>query len=131
MGITLGIIAAYYRNGLVDNLVTLIAMCGIAVPNFIFATWFLLIFGFQNGWGVESKWIVGPITPDGPALLSWDYLLPVLTYGLAPLALVSRYTRSSFADVLTADFIRTGARQWLVRTLHHAAACIAERPHPR
>ncbi len=107
LGITLGIIAAYYRNGPVDNLVTLVALAGIAVPNFIIATWFLLVFGFQNGWGVESKWIIGPLTPDGAALLSWDYILPVVTYALAPLALVSRYTRSSFADVLSADFIRT------------------------
>jgi len=113
LGITLGIIAAYYKNGIVDNLVTLVAMCGIAVPNFIFATWFLLVFGFQNGWGVESKWIIGPITPDGAAILSWDYFLPVLTYSLAPLALVSRYTRSSFAEVLTADFIRTARAKGL------------------
>ena len=113
LGITLGIIAAYHKNGAVDNLVTLVAMCGIAVPNFIFATWFLLIFGFQNGWGVESKWIVGPVTPDGAAILSWDYFLPVLTYSLAPLALVSRYTRSSFAEALTADFIRTARAKGL------------------
>ncbi len=112
-GIFLGIVAAYYRNGRVDNLVTFIATAGIAVPNFIIATWFLLIFGFQNGWGVESMWIVGPVTPDGAAILSWDYILPVLTYALAPLALVSRYTRSSFADVLTADFIRTARSKGL------------------
>jgi len=113
LGIFLGIVAAYYRNGMVDNFVTLIATAGIAVPNFIIATWFLLVFGFQNGWGIESKWIVGPVVPGGAALLSWDYFLPVLTYALAPLALVSRYTRSSFADVLTADFIRTARAKGL------------------
>ncbi len=113
LGIFLGIIAAYYHNGVIDNLVTFIATAGIAVPNFIIATWFLLIFGFQNGWGAESKWIVGPITADGSAILSWDYVLPVVTYALAPLALVSRYTRSSFADVLTADFVRTARSKGL------------------
>ncbi|MCY4146118.1 MAG: ABC transporter permease, partial [Chloroflexi bacterium] len=113
LGITLGIIAAYYHNGIVDNLVTFVATAGIAVPNFIIATWFLLIFGFQNGWGVESKWIIGPIVPGGAAVLSWDYFLPVLTYALAPLALVSRYTRSSFSDALTADFIRTARAKGL------------------
>ena len=112
-GIFLGIIAAYFRNGIIDNLVTFLATAGIAVPNFIIATWLLLVFGFQNGWGAESKWIVGPVTPDGAAILSWDYFLPVLTYALAPLALVSRYTRASFADVLTADFIRTARSKGL------------------
>ncbi len=113
LGITLGIIAAYHHNGIIDNLVTFVATTGIAVPNFIIATWLLLIFGFQNGWGLETKWIIGPIVPDGAAILSWDYFLPVLTYALAPLALVSRYTRSSFSDVLTADFIRTARAKGL------------------
>ena len=113
LGISMGIVAAYYHNGIVDNLVTFVATTGIAVPNFIIATWFLLIFGFQNGWGVESKWIIGPVSADGAALLSWDYFLPVITYSLAPLAIVSRYTRSSFADVLTADFVRTARAKGL------------------
>lgn len=113
LGIFLGILAAYYRNSWIDSVVTFIATTGIAVPNFIIATWFLLIFGYQIGWGQESNWIIGPITENGSAILSWDYLLPVVTYALAPLALVSRYTRSSFADVLTADFIRTARAKGL------------------
>lgn len=113
LGITLGIIAAYYRNGLIDNLVTFISTTGIAVPNFIIATWFLLIFGYQIGWSQESNWIIPPLTENGYAILSWDYFLPVITYALAPLALVSRYTRSSFADVLNADFIRTARSKGL------------------
>ena len=60
MSITLGIIAAYHRIGSIDNLFTFVAATGIALPNFIFATWRLLTFGFQNGWGLESKWIIGP-----------------------------------------------------------------------
>ena len=127
LGITLGIIAAYYHNSILDNLVTFIGTAGIAVPNFIIATWLLLIFGFQNGWGIESKWIIGPVTPDGAAILSWDYFLPVVTYALAPLALVSRYTRSSFADVLTADFHPHGALKGAVRALHHAPPRLPQR----
>lgn len=113
LGVFLGIVAAYYHNSIIDNLVTLVAMVGIAVPNFVIATWFLLIFGFQNGWGEESQWIIGPIVPGGAAILSWDYFLPVITYALAPLALVSRYTRACFADALQADFIRTARSKGL------------------
>lgn len=113
LGITLGIIAAYYRNGFIDNLVTFVATTGIAVPNFIIATWFLLIFGYQIGWSDSSNWIIPPLTEGGYAIFSSDYILPVITYALAPLALVSRYTRSSFADVLNADFIRTARAKGL------------------
>ena len=113
LGIFLGIVAAYYRNSWIDNLVTFMATAGIAVPNFIIATWFLLIFGYQIGWGAENKWIIGPLVEGGPAMLSWDYFLPVITYALAPLAIVSRYTRSSFADILDADFVRTARSKGL------------------
>jgi len=113
LGLILGVVAAYYRNSWIDNSVTFVAMLGIAVPNFIFATWFLLIFGYQIGWGNESNWIIGPITPNGPALLSSDYILPVITYALAPLAIVARYTRASIADALTADYVRTARAKGL------------------
>lgn len=118
VGIFLGIIAAYHRNSWIDNMVTFIATSGIAVPNFIIATWFLLIFGYQIGWGQrESLWIIGPITEGGGAILSWDYFLPVITYALAPLALVSRYTRASFAEVLDADYVRTARAKGLTDRL--------------
>lgn len=121
-GLLLGAIAAYYRNSWIDNVVTFTATLGFAVPNFIIATWFLLIFGYQIGWGRESNWIIGPLFGQGPALLSSDYILPVITYGLAPLALVARYTRSSVADALGADYVLTarskGLKERTITTRH-------------
>jgi peptide/nickel transport system permease protein len=122
LGLSMGITAAYYRNTWIDNLVTFVAMLGYAVPTFIIATWFLLIFGYQLGWGKHSQWIIGPLLGHGPALLSKDYILPVITYGLAPLALVARYTRASVADALTADYVRTARAKGLTErmiTLRH------------
>ncbi len=118
----MGTIAAYYRNTWIDNVVTFMATLGFAVPNFIIATWFLLIFGYQLGWGKQSEWIIGPVFGQGPALLSRDYILPVLTYGLTPMALVARYTRSSVADALNADYVRTARAKGLTEraiTLRH------------
>jgi len=113
LGLMMGITAAYYRNTWIDNLVTFVATLGIAVPNFIIATWLLLIFGFQLGWGAPDKWIIPPLWSQGPALLSWDYFLPVMTYALAPLALVARYTRSSVVEALNADYVRTARSKGL------------------
>jgi ABC-type dipeptide/oligopeptide/nickel transport system permease component len=39
--------------------------------------------------------------------------LPVITYALAPLALVARYTRASISDNLNADFVRTARAKGL------------------
>jgi peptide/nickel transport system permease protein len=122
LGLSMGMAAAYYRNTWVDNVVTFVATLGYAVPNFIVATWFLLIFGYQLGWGKPSQWIIGPFFGHGQALLSKDYVMPVVTYGLAPLALVARYTRASVADALTADYVRTARAKGLTEriiTLRH------------
>lgn len=113
LGLVMGLVAAYHRNSWIDNLVTFTATLGITLPNFIIATFLLLIFGYQNGWGERSKWIIGPLWPGGPALLSWDYFLPVLTYALAPLALVARYTRASVSEALSADYVRTAQAKGL------------------
>lgn len=113
LGILLGVTAAYNRNSPLDNLVTFVATLGITVPSFIIATWLLFIFGWQIGWGDPKKWIIGPLFGQGPALLSWDYFLPVITYALGPLALVARYTRSSVVEALNADYVRTARSKGL------------------
>lgn len=113
LGLIMGIVAAYNRNGWIDTFVTFTATLGITLPNFIIATLLLLIFGYQIGWGDPKKWIIGPIWQDGPAILSWDYFLPVITYALAPMAVVARYTRSSVADALNADYVRTARAKGL------------------
>ena len=113
LGLLMGITAAYYRNSWIDNLVTFISTLGITIPSFIIATWLLLLFGFQNGWGKPGTWIIGPIVPGGNPVLAWDYFLPVITYALAPLALVARYTRSSVADAMGADYFRTARAKGL------------------
>jgi ABC-type dipeptide/oligopeptide/nickel transport system permease component len=112
-GFLLGLIAAYRRNSLIDNFVTFLATLGITVPSFIIAAWLLMIFGYQVGWGAPAKWIIPPLFEGGPALLSADYFLPVITYALAPMALVARYTRSSFTDALSEDYVRTARAKGL------------------
>ncbi len=122
LGILLGVTGAWWRNSWIDSAVTFVATLGITIPSFVIATWFLIIFGFQVGWGQEGKWIIGPVVPGGKPLLSSDYFLPVITYAMAPLAIVARYTRSSFSDALNADYVRTarakGLRERSVMSRH-------------
>lgn len=113
VGIFSGILGAYRRNSFIDNLITFIATMGLTIPSFVIAAWFLIAFGYQTGWGVEKNWIIGPITPNGNAILSWDYFLPVITYALAPMAIVARYTRSSVVDAMNADYVRTARAKGL------------------
>src|SRR5258708_32433472 len=55
LGFIMGLIAAYYRNTWLDHFTTFLATLGITVPNFIVATWLILIFGFQLGWGNNQE----------------------------------------------------------------------------
>jgi peptide/nickel transport system permease protein len=102
LGLILGLVAALRQNSWVDYVVTFGATLGLTVPNFVVATWLILLLAvrFQllptGGWG-EPK----------------QYIMPVIAYSLAPTALVARYTRVSILEVLRADYVRTARAKGL------------------
>lgn len=102
IGILLGTIAAVKQNTWVDYVATFISTLGLTVPNFVVATWLLLLFSVRfkllptGGWGDWKTWI-----------------MPVVAFGLAPSALAARYTRSSLVEVIRSDYIRTARAKGL------------------
>jgi ABC-type dipeptide/oligopeptide/nickel transport system permease component len=105
-GLTFGIISAVRQNTWIDYLVTFISTLGITVPSFVIALWLLLIFSVQPRWLPTGGW------PGNGG--DWDSaILPVLTLGLGPSALVARYTRASLVEVIRADYIRTAQAKGL------------------
>jgi ABC-type dipeptide/oligopeptide/nickel transport system permease component len=102
LGLLLGTIAALRQNSWIDYIVTFGATLGLTVPNFVVAIWLILILSvkFQRlptgGWG-EPK----------------HYIMPVIAYSLAPMAIVARYTRVSLLEVLRADYVRTARAKGL------------------
>src|SRR5438132_6618053 len=117
IGLTAGILAAVYQNTWIDYLVTFISSLGITVPNFVIALWLLLVFAVGLGWLPTGGW------PNG---LNGDLrtvIMPVITLGLAPSALVARYTRSSLVEVLHQEYVRTARAKGLIEqavVLRHA-----------
>lgn len=112
IGVPLGIVAALRRNTLVDRLMMLISMVGSAIPSYVLAVLFLLLFAVHwkvlptSGWGQPKQMI-----------------LPVLSLALGPIAGFARFMRSSLIGVLREDYIRTGyAKGGSTRQiiLHHA-----------
>jgi peptide/nickel transport system permease protein len=102
IGMMLGIIAALKQNTWIDYCVTFGSTLGLTVPNFVVATWLILILSvrFQllptGGWGSPEQ-----------------YIMPVIAYSLAPMALVARYTRASILEVLREDYVRTARAKGL------------------
>ena len=95
-GMAIGIVSAVWRNRWPDRLGMTLAVSGISFPAFALGMLLMEIFSVKLGWL--------PIVGDG----SWQsYVLPSLTLGAAVAAVMARFTRASFVEVLGEDFVRT------------------------
>lgn len=96
VGIPLGCLAALKRGKTLDNVISVVATGGIAVPSFVICT--LLMYFF----GVKLK-----LLPTF-GLASWKhYIMPVISLSLYPTAYIMRLMRSSMLDILGQDYMRT------------------------
>jgi ABC-type dipeptide/oligopeptide/nickel transport system permease component len=111
VGLPLGITAALKPNSWIDYVATTISVLGFVTPHFVWAILFILLFALyldwlpMGGWGSPEYWI-----------------MPVLAYSLAPIAIIARYSRSSVLEALQADYVRTarakGLREGKIVTSH-------------
>ena len=104
-GLMLGILAAVYQNRSWDYVSVTLATFGVAVPNFVLAVFFIILFSF-----------LVPLFPTG----GWDtprtWVLPTVTLALAPMGIVARYTRASMLEVIRADYTLTARSKGLSET---------------
>jgi oligopeptide transport system permease protein len=112
IGISLGTLAAVYRNTWIDYVASTFGMMGISIPTFVVGPLLVLGLAIHLGWFNASGWY-------GPA----DRVLPAIVLGFAYAAPVSRLTRGGMLEILGQDFIRTarakGASELRIIT-HHA-----------
>ena len=108
IGIPFGVIAASKHNTFLDNGLMMLAISGVALPSFVVGPILVWIFCF----GVPFSSLHGLLPP---AL--WEspeyFILPVLTLGLRPAAIIARMTRSSMLEVIHSDFVRTAKAKGL------------------
>lgn len=124
-GIFLGVIAAINQGSFLDNFVVVISVLGISVPSFFSGIIFAWIFGYllsdYTGLNMTgSLYVIDPI--EGRMLELKNLILPMVTLGLRPLAIIVQLTRSAMLDVLSQDYIRTavakGLSYWKVLFKH-------------
>lgn len=102
IGVPLGCVSALNRGKAIDNIIIVIATCGIAVPSFVVCTLLLYLFGVNLGW----------LPTFG--LTSWKhYIMPVIALAFYPTAYITRLMRSSMLDVLGQDYMRTARAKGL------------------
>jgi peptide/nickel transport system permease protein len=117
LGATLGLLAAYNQNSWLDNGLTFFAMLGITMPNFVLAFMLLLTFAVRldwlpmRGWG-DSTCLIKAVSWETGYFCS-DWIMPVVAYSLAPVAVVARFTRASVIDTIRSDYVRTARAKGL------------------
>lgn len=98
IGLPAGIVSATKQYSLVDNAFMVMALVGISMPVFVLGLILLLIF--------VSFFHIVPGTGYGDGQLIY-LVLPAITLGTIPMAIISRMTRSSLLEVMRSDYIRT------------------------
>ena len=94
IGVGIGILSASMRYSLLDNIVSFVALLGLATPPFYLGMMCILFFCVQLGWL--------PISSD---IAYIALLLPVASVSARSLAVIARMTRSSMLEVLGQDYI--------------------------
>jgi oligopeptide transport system permease protein len=106
VAVTAGVISGIRRGGAFDNVTLLITLIILSLPIVVLAPLAQLIFGIKLGWF--------PPTAGADATF-WALLLPALVLGSLVLATELRVTRSSVAENLRSDYVRTARAKGLSR----------------
>lgn len=107
-----GLLAAYYRNSMIDRFCMFIATLGISVPHFILGAVLIWAIALELGWLNAGRWD------------RWSSaILPTITLGAAPAAYLAALLRSTMIETLGEDFVRTARAKGLperIVVLKHA-----------
>jgi peptide/nickel transport system permease protein len=110
LGIIFGIVSAVRRGSWIDNVVSLIANVGVAVPVFWLGILGIYLFGLKWGWLP----LQGYTSPTVDFVKSTrQAIMPVICLGVPFLAILARQTRSSMLEVIRNDYIRTAMSKGL------------------
>ncbi len=110
-GLVVGVTSAVWRNRPPDAIGMTLAVSGISFPAFALGMVSMQIFSVQLGWL--------PSIGGG----SWrHYILPSITLGAGVAAVMARFTRAAFVEVMQEDYVRTarakGLAEWVVIVKH-------------
>ncbi len=106
LGIAAGLVAGLRKGKAFDATVLVASMLVIAVPTFVI--------GFVLQFVVGVQWGVLPPTVGSDVSVR-TLLMPAMVLGAVSLAYVLRLTRTSVAENLTADYVRTATAKGLSR----------------
>ena len=117
IAVPLGIVAATKQYSVTDYTVTTVALLGMSLPTFFFATLLKLIFCIKLGWfdlvGLTGR-DFNSLSQFGQILdMAKHLVLPIVTLVFISIGPWMRYVRTNMLEVLNADYIRTARAKGL------------------
>ena len=117
IAIPLGIVAATKQYSKTDYTISILALAGISLPTFFFASLLKLVFSVKLGWFD----LFGLVGRNYAQLDAWGQfldkahhlVLPIVTLVVLSIGSLMRYTRTNMLEVLNADYIRTARAKGL------------------
>ena len=111
LGIPLGVVAAVKKDSWLDQSAIFTSIIGISAPSFFMGIVIAYLFGFLwsdfTGLNISGSWYSVDAATGEKRLTLQNLILPAITLGIRPLAIITQLTRSAMLDVLNQDFIRT------------------------
>ena len=110
LSIALGVIAALRENSLLDNLISLLSLSVVGLPEFVTGIILINVLSFGLGWFPPTSLVLSTMT-----LGDWIRILalPALTATFVLLGYVVRMTRAGMLEELKQDYVRTAALKGL------------------
>src|SRR5881397_168493 len=111
VGIPLGVVAALWRNSVLDHAVRVVTVSGLAIASFWLGIMLQLLFAMRLGWtplngrlaGFPPRGVTGLFLID--ALITWDWTAFGAALALPALATLVRFTRAGVLDVMQSNFV--------------------------
>jgi peptide/nickel transport system permease protein len=127
IAIPLGIVAATKQYSKTDYAISIVALAGISLPTFFFASLLKLVFSVKLQW-FDLFGLVGrnynQLTAMGQFLDKAEHLImPITTLVVVSMGSLMRYTRTNMLEELNADYVRTARAKGLSESkviYHHA-----------
>jgi peptide/nickel transport system permease protein len=116
LGILLGILAAIKFNSWYDKISLVLSVLGMAAPSFFVGLIIAWLFGYvlRDYTGLSPTGSLFELDVwEGEKIQLKNLILPAITLGVRPLAIIVQLMRSSLLDVLSQDYIRTARAKGL------------------
>ena len=109
IGVPLGLVAAFFKDKFMDKFISLFSVLGMSLPSFLAAVLIGYIFAYKLQWltnlNITGSLFVIDDFGSGERLQLKNLILPAITLGIRPLAVIVHLTRTALIDELSSDYI--------------------------